>query len=364
VTTLNIPINYDLLKDTCLADISDFGKLPGFSTVNTQDGAYYFKDNGADVLAVAHLDSVQDTKHFHLIDVKNKWYVLNAQLDDRLGAYTILHLLPSLGLKYDILLTEGEEIGLSTAAHFQTEKQYNWMFSFDRHGDDVVMYQYDSKFGRRKLKEADLRPAYGSFSDIAFLDHLHCMGFNIGCGYDNEHSAWAIMNVEQYVDQTRKFIKFYNLFKDLHFRYTAKPATYYYKAGTRGAVVGAEWQGYDKWEDEATRNNDWFYKNHTWDSKTARYIYTPQAKQLPAPTDDEAFVKYAMDYEVCEICGLPPKDPDQSVYFGAQMVCETCMTHAAMCDICSSVVRDDTLIDGACRDCQAEINASLDDKIL
>jgi hypothetical protein len=360
MTNKIIPINYDLLRDTCLAQIEDFAALPGFSTHVTQDGIYYFKDNGSQVLAVAHLDSVQDTAHFHKIDIKGKDYVFNAQLDDRLGAYTILYLLPSLGFNCDILLTEGEEMGRSTAAHFETEKKYNWMFSFDRRGDDVVMYQYDGKFARRKLKEADLKPGDGSFSDIAFLDHLKCLGFNVGSGYDNEHSAWAIMDVAMYQEQVRKFTKFYNLFKDLHMYYRAKPRTYVYNTrGTgRGDVVyGNEWarhaQGWgdewDNWEDQ-------------WKWDTTRKTWVRKEKSRPILPVDTTLEDIDTNFTLCEICQLPPHNEHEGVYIGSQYICDVCIPHAGQCSICHNYVLETTLIDEICQDCMSEINADLDAK--
>jgi hypothetical protein len=368
MTNLTIPINYDLLRDTCLAEIDDFAR-PDFVTTVTPDGLMFYQDNGASILAVAHLDSVQDCTHFHKIDIKGQDYVLNASLDDRLGAYTILHLLPSLGLKYDILLTEGEEMGRSTAAHFipPAGKKYKWMFSFDRRLDDVVMYQYDSKFGRKKLKSADFKIGDGSFSDIAFLDHLNCMGFNIGVGYDNEHSAWAIMDVTMYLSQIKKFIKFYNLYKGLHFRYTYTPPKYYtysYVDKTTGATVTKSVQQMSRWDRAAYGWGDeqdldeTYYKTHSWDTRAQRWVKNPAPADPPAGFDPEM---HPTDYELCEVCGLPPKNPELAVSQGAMIVCETCIPYAASCDICGGIVRDDRIIDGACPDCSDAVNAYLND---
>ena len=44
--------------------------------------------------------------------------VHSGALDDRLGAYIILDLLPKLGINVDVLLTVGEEQGRSTANFF------------------------------------------------------------------------------------------------------------------------------------------------------------------------------------------------------------------------------------------------------
>jgi hypothetical protein len=69
--------------------------------------------------------------------------VFNVKLDDRLGVYTCL-IICGRGLKFDVLLTEDEEIGQSTASFSETNKDYNWMFQFDRQGVQTVMYQYET----------------------------------------------------------------------------------------------------------------------------------------------------------------------------------------------------------------------------
>jgi len=75
-------------------------------------------------------------------------------VDNRLGVYLGMELLPSLGIGVDLLLTTGEEEGYSTAALFRTRKRYHWMFSFDRKGEDVVLYQYERPSLVATLREA------------------------------------------------------------------------------------------------------------------------------------------------------------------------------------------------------------------
>jgi hypothetical protein len=61
-------------------------------------------DRGCKILGVAHLDTVLSaTPH-----LENS-LVMTPTLDDRLGVWVLLHLLPSLGFNdYDILLTDNE----------------------------------------------------------------------------------------------------------------------------------------------------------------------------------------------------------------------------------------------------------------
>ena len=315
-----IKIDYNALKTICLSPIPSF-EVYGDVTV-TQDGMYIYKDNGSDILAVAHLDSVNDLTHFHKINIAGKDYVFNTQLDDRLGAYIILNLLPKLGVKYDILLTEGEEVGRSTAMYFETEKKYKWMFSFDRQGDDVVMYEYDTKWLRKKLHKSGLKPGHGTFSDICFLNHLNCGGINVGCGYDNEHSQWASMDVTMCTQQIARFAKFYRAMKDTHIRYTPSP-TKYSKWGkySGGYNDRFNWGDYDKWNDDLT-------------------------------IDGTIKGRHSGSQDRCILCTLAPRRPEDSLYIDNAVVCEHCLPYAAQCTVCRGFRYDSTLTDGVCSDCR------------
>lgn len=208
--------NYDILKRICLANISDFESIG--EVTNTKDGIYIYKKNSsAKILGIAHLDSVLNLSHFYHLTIDKQELVFNAQLDDRLGVYTLLDVLPKLGIQFDILLTEGEESGRSTAAHFTTDKQYNWMFSFDRHGEDVVLYQYDDSHMRDILKESKFKVGIGSFSDISFAEHLRIKGFNVGTGYEGEHDSMCYANMNILARQINRFVDFYEKNKDIHY---------------------------------------------------------------------------------------------------------------------------------------------------
>jgi hypothetical protein len=206
--------NYDTLKKMCLAQITDFESLG--EVRNTRDGMYIYRQNPkAKILGVAHLDTVLALNHFHKITIDGQDIVFNAQLDDRLGVYTLLDVLPRLGIQFDLLLTEGEEMGRSTAAHFEADKEYNWMFSFDRHGEDVVLYQYDTPSLRQVLQDSKFKIGIGSFSDIAFMEHLGIQGFNIGTGYEGEHDSMCYANMNILARQISRFVDFYQKNKDI-----------------------------------------------------------------------------------------------------------------------------------------------------
>lgn len=227
---------------------SDWSELTDGMEIRGGGGRLHaFKDNGASILAVAHTDYVSKTKHFQHLQLDDRYLIYNGQLDDRLGIYTILDVLPALGLKFDILLTDHEEIGQSTAEEFQAHKQYNWMFMFDRRGTDAVTYQYTDKKWLSSLAK-HLRIGQGSFSDISMLGHLGCAGVNVGAGYYDEHSSTHYMNVGHWSDQVKRFVGFYSAFHDTRFEHDESKSFMWGGRGRRSAFDDDQYSGaWQRW---------------------------------------------------------------------------------------------------------------------
>jgi len=194
----------------------------------TPEGNYVFSDRGERVLGVAHLDTVLPCTHF----ARDGDRVYCPALDDRLGVYLLSDLLPLLGVKFDLLLTDGEERGCSTARWFVPPRRYNWMFSFDRADTDVVMYQYDSPANRRLLQRAGFRVGNGSYSDIADLWFLGCAGFNVGCGYHCQHRTDCHADLDETQEMVGRFVRFWQ-----RCRNTALP----HRAGERASPRPRSW---------------------------------------------------------------------------------------------------------------------------
>ena len=202
----------DTLVDICERDALDFAEFADFHELEAyrnQRRFFYFQDNGADILAVAHLDTVQSDRSCKVVDTAAGLLACSGGLDDRLGAYVILDMLPKLGVKCDILLTTDEECAMSTAQEFVPHKSYNWMIQFDRGGTDVVMYQYEQPDYAFLVEESGARVGVGSYSDIADLDHLGCAGFNWGVGYQEYHSERSHAWLEDTFRSVARFVKFY-----------------------------------------------------------------------------------------------------------------------------------------------------------
>ena len=222
-------INFGKLKERCLSPIHKFRK-EGRVFFEGSDKEHIFIDRGSSILAVAHLDTVNNLDHFYTLRIGGDLCVMAGQLDDRLGAYVILDVLPRLGILPDILLTIGEETGQSSGEFFESPRQYNWMFSFDRHGTDVVSYQYQDTNMTGRLKDAGFTNGIGSFSDISCMGHLKCAGMNFGVGYRDEHFATAHVFVEDTITMVNRFRPFYFQHKDSLFHYepTIRQPGYWY----------------------------------------------------------------------------------------------------------------------------------------
>lgn len=204
-------INFSKLKFYCTAKREYFFSKYRKHTYSFANRQRYIYIPGFDnVLAVAHLDHVGEPITIPPTSDKDK-YFSSIALDDRLGVYVILEVLPELGIFPSVLLTEDEEIGISSAAWFEdTTRQYNWMFQFDRQGVDVVMYQYDSDENRKLLSSYGFKFNRGSFSDICYLAHLGITGYNFGTAYWLQHSNDCFMLSDELIKQINRFATFYH----------------------------------------------------------------------------------------------------------------------------------------------------------
>lgn len=219
-------LDYDRFEHYCRLDIEELMQL-GEPTGPIGD-QYTFIDNGSDILAVAHCDVVDPELHFHAVDMSKDIHVYCPRLDDRQGVYTILDMLPKLGVNVDILLTENEEMGRSTAAYFKTQKKYNWICEFDRCGDGCTMYQYNNVDMEDELTTRFGRVEYGSYTDIVDLELLGVCGVNVSVGYEDNHSWRAYASMNTYVSQMARFLDFYEKCKDIRFDHA--PSYYGYNA--------------------------------------------------------------------------------------------------------------------------------------
>lgn len=188
----------------------------------------WFIDRGkqSKILAVVHFDTVWRGKGpapVRLIRSKEgKAIGINSiQLDDRLGAYIILEMLPKLGVTCDVLITTDEEIGKSTARNFTTTKKYNWIFSFDRRGLKPVNYQYGDVDVWEDAINIWSETDWGSFSDICELESLGVCGVNWATAYFYEHTSDCHAYFSDIYKVVTDFLGFYNMNKTVRYPFSA-----------------------------------------------------------------------------------------------------------------------------------------------
>jgi len=210
-------------------------------------------DRGADVLMVAHMDWVDVPYRFNRDAAKTR--IRCPRLDDRLGVYTILDFLPSIGIEADVLLTDDEEIGKSTAKYFVPPREYKWVVEFDRRGEDVVTYDLDSADWLDAIRGAGFNVARGSFSDICYLDSLDCCMMNVAVGYHQEHQPTCYLEISEWKRQMVRFRRFWTRYQNVGFDQDVKPVVEYvpYKSKTNSKPTDWMWAnkptiGYDSYK--------------------------------------------------------------------------------------------------------------------
>ncbi|MBM4044172.1 MAG: hypothetical protein FJ279_03590 [Planctomycetes bacterium] len=263
------------------------------------DAPFSYIDNGAQILAVAHCDGAAQ--------IPVGWYaegdcpgygpiVHSPWLDDRLGVFTILDLLPALGVKVDVLLTDGEERAQSTAAQFVLPpgKQYNWAVEFDRRGEDAVCYHYDNM---EDFAEPYFEIGRGTFSDISVLN-AGCQAINIGVGYHEEHTVGCYCILEEYFEQVARFLVMYRDKSTV--RVPAKPAPVRQGYWPSGPAAN----GYckpnpdDVWEVGTSRGEDARDDTFPYD------YYEEAIRQGICPQCDELLTPVSGDVKHCRVCDI------------------------------------------------------------
>lgn len=274
------------LVEACERDSRAFDDYATMTRLPGRGRFYWYQDNGADILAVAHLDSVQDDVGAQVTWTAAGPLVTSGALDDRLGAYVILDLLPRLGVVCDILLTTDEELGQSTAREFAEDhaaegKPYNWVIQFDRGGTDVVMYQYEAPEYVAMVEDAGAHVGDGSYSCIAELEELGCAAFNWGVGYADYHSPRSHAWLRDTFRSVARFLRFYET--------------------NRGHLLPHEPCQVDPWGDW---RDDW-----TWPDDEPDPIEA-DCGHLVDLADDSTYAEWGSDYVICAACEAGMLAPD------------------------------------------------------
>lgn len=376
-------IDTDELKGVAKRPVEWFFRKYADHTFGKGDDRYIFIDNGAPILAVAHLDTVVDPGkkfNFNVYTRDGIEIIKCPSLDDRVGVYIITVLLPKLlkeGDKWaDILLTIGEESGKTTARQFKTDKKYNWMVEFDRMGssmsgsEDAVLYTYISNDFKKVLAKYGFeRTGHGSFTDISALTNLGCRGLNVAVGYQNNHSTRAWMRTIECEANVAKFLKLYRAEKDTMFAFTYTPPKKYNPDDYRYPYGGGYYSSMPQ-----IRLGDFVYKKYGKDAGKELYVVIEQIGYLvdvmSLDSDDvlKGISVHALELaeDICEMCytGSDPilikfqdKSKNESI-----IMCRACwrdhVSKTFTCIGCEEEVDIMNISDVArmlCEDCDASI---------
>ena len=135
-----------------------------------------------------------------------------------MGVHALLHYLPKLGIKIDVMLTENEEMVSSTGGCKQAiavASEYNWIFSMDRKGDDCAMYGYNSDQGEwvEALTTHGWKLDDGNYSCIADMKRAGVKGANFGVGYQKAHTKACVADIQVYERQCERVAIFVREFE-------------------------------------------------------------------------------------------------------------------------------------------------------
>lgn len=218
--------------------------------VKSEKGSYWLMTQApkfpGHCLLVAHLDTVQIPQIYGRL--QNRLY--GCGFDDRLGVAVAMALFSSR-LDCDILLTDFEEKGKSTAVLVPTEalRKYTRIFGLDRGGMDFVDYDLsDESLISAAEKYLKTEIAFGSFSDICFLENPACSCLNLGLGHYGSHDQNAFVEIAETAAR-------YQQINDL----ITATSQGVYPAPEKTAF---SWKGYGReWKDDFAFNDDtpWSY---------------------------------------------------------------------------------------------------------
>ena len=303
-------INILELEKYCSMKKSNFRGLG--ENIDNSFGELIYIDNHSKILGIAHLDTVQllgQKFDFFNDDLLGK-IVFSPYLDDRLGVYILLSLLPGLGLDFDVLLTDCEESLNSTASWFNADKKYNWIFQFDRAGRDTVNYQYGDKKFDKLLKKYQFELGIGSYTDICEIDKIGVKAFNIGCGYYDNHSANAYMVENDLSLNIKRFRRFFLDNKNKRLKHDYQVSNQY------------GWKGY---------YSRWGSDNYTWQDD---YDWNSKQRDYKNKLDDDYKILNMLPCHYCQVYTQAYTIDDDG-----NILCDFCATGESdlfyfTCDIC------------------------------
>lgn len=174
-------------------------------------GGRFARSGPAKILAIAHVDFIGSG----VVHKANRREIVCSALDDRLGVYLALNMEGITGIPLDVILTDGEESGQSTARYISDAhlEKYNWIVEFDRMNLEPVTYGFDCMVPH--LESLFARVGFGSYTDIVELENKSPVGaYNHGIGYQRQHSENCSVKVADVRQSIANFVTVYERLGD------------------------------------------------------------------------------------------------------------------------------------------------------
>ena len=273
-------------------------------------------------LLVCHADTVRECLEY-ACDYETM-RVVSSELDDRLGIACLLYSL-SIGNSLSdcaMLICDNEEIASSTAAQFTDDaldlaglsSHYpNWLMEFDRHGIDVVTYQYENDTLHSLLESVGMVIGSGTFSDISLMSELGRSGMNVGVGYHREHTLQCYAVLYDTLLQLERANSFCERYGDIVLKYEVPR---YEKYSGRSS----DRYRWDDWKD------DYSYE---YARKDVKAVVEPIVSGLwDNPADDDEL----NELEDCECCDILCHEQDM-LDWNDYRVCEQCYADFIQVDV-------------------------------
>jgi len=236
IRKINKSLNYERLLEVCrVADDDMFDWLAQQPEVAQEKdvyvgsfngrATYIYVKRGANILGVAHVDTVLDFKWADMITFPDGAKIIySPSLDDRVGVWLLLEL--SHFMQFDMVFTTDEEQGASTITDWQennSEKKYNWAFQFDRGYDDIALYDfyYNREFREDVSMTTGSGVDFGSYTCVSSLNKF--CGMNIGKVFEGAHTKDCRVKSTWIENAVLKFVKFYMKKRDEKYEYKYEP---------------------------------------------------------------------------------------------------------------------------------------------
>lgn len=247
---------------------------------------HVYVDNGAPYLLVAHIDTVQTPR----LDSE----VTGAGFDDRLGVAVAHRLVTEWPTWFDLLLTDYEESGGSTAKYFQPSHTYRLVVELDREGEDFVDYGLCDEGTLEDMEEWGFRWGWGTYTDICSMPYVECDKVNVGIGVYGSHSKKSGYRPDELERQLQRLLGYLGVdesAKPIH-EPEGRGDSYRYDGGEEDweEECGEDWRE-DWWDD--SREDTWPFvddeedpSEEDWLIDETGYYYDPDEDEVFDVADD------------------------------------------------------------------------------